>query len=81
MVVKFFFSQMNNRCQVKQLTKPLMNFGLVKGQALNICTFGVVRLRHNLKGHMKESWTQEQLIAILLAMLNALWDINFTIPP
>jgi len=30
-----------------------------KGQALNICTFGVVQLRHGLIGHMKESWTQE----------------------
>jgi len=30
-----------------------------KGQTLNICTFGVVLLRHDLIGHMKESWTQE----------------------
>ena len=30
-----------------------------KGQVLNICTFGVVQLRHGLIGHMKESWTQE----------------------
>ena len=52
-----------------------------KGQALNIFTFGVVQLRHGLIGHMKESWTQEQLAVILLAMLNALGAINFTIPP
>ena len=52
-----------------------------KGQALNICTFGVVWLRHDLKGHMKENWTQEQLAVILLAMLNALEAINLTIPP
>ena len=58
-----------------------MNFGQVKGQALNIFTFEVVQLRHDLIGHMKESWTQEQLAAILLAMLNALRAINFTIPP
>jgi len=30
-----------------------------KGQALNICTFVVVQLRHDLIGHKKESWTQE----------------------
>ena len=47
-----------------------MNFGLAKSQALNICTFGVVRLKHGLIGHMKERWTQEQLAAILLVMLN-----------
>jgi len=58
-----------------------MNFELVKGQALNICTFGVVRLRHGLIGHMKESWTKKQLAVILLAMLNTLGAINFTIPP
>ena len=49
-----------------------MNFGLAKGQTLNICIFGVVQQRHDLIGHMKESWIQEQLTVILLAMLNAL---------
>ncbi|RDX64577.1 hypothetical protein CR513_56854, partial [Mucuna pruriens] len=29
-------------CQVKQLTKSLMNFGLTKSQASNTCTFGIV---------------------------------------
>ncbi|RDY10613.1 hypothetical protein CR513_04830, partial [Mucuna pruriens] len=32
---------MVRRCQLKQLTKPLMNFGLAKSQASNICTFGL----------------------------------------
>jgi len=58
-----------------------MNFGLVKGQGLNICTFGVVQLRYGLIGHMKESWTKEQLAVIFMAMLNAFGAINFTIPP
>ena len=57
-----------------------MNFGLAKGQALCICIFEVVRLRHDLIGHMKESWIQEQLTVILLAMLNALGAISFMIP-
>ena len=48
-----------NKVPSKAVNKTLMNFELVKGQALNICTFGVVQLRHGLIGHMKESWTQE----------------------
>ena len=57
-----------------------MNFGLAKSQALSICIFGVVWLRRDLIGLMKESWIQEQLTAILLAMLNALEAISFMIP-
>jgi len=57
-----------------------MNFGLAKSQALSICIFRVVRLRRGLIGHMKENWIQEQLAAILLAMLNALGAISFMIP-
>ena len=57
-----------------------MNFELEKGQALNTCIFGVVRLRHDLIDCMKESWIQEQLGVILLAMLNALRAIVFMIP-
>ena len=56
-----------------------MNFELEKGQALNTCIFGVVQLRRGLIGHMKESWIQEQLTVILLAMSNALEAISFMI--
>ncbi|RDY13099.1 hypothetical protein CR513_02030, partial [Mucuna pruriens] len=38
----------------------------------NICIFGIVQLKHDLIGHMKENWIQEQLVVILLLMLNAL---------
>lgn len=57
-----------------------MNYGHVRGLALSIYTFGVVQLRQGLKGHMKENWTREQLVDILLGMLNDRRVLNFMIP-
>ncbi|RDY01687.1 hypothetical protein CR513_14954, partial [Mucuna pruriens] len=65
---------------LNKLTKPLMNFGLAKSQTSNTYIFGVVQLKHDLIGRMKENWIQEQLAIILLAMLNALGAISFMIP-
>lgn len=57
-----------------------MNYGHVRGLTLSIYTFGVVQLRQGLIGHMKENWTREQLVDILLGMLNDRRVLNFMIP-
>ncbi|RDX85835.1 hypothetical protein CR513_32915, partial [Mucuna pruriens] len=44
------------------LTRPFMNFGVTKSQASNTCPFGVAQLRHDLIGHIKENWIQEQYV-------------------
>ncbi|RDX86058.1 hypothetical protein CR513_32655, partial [Mucuna pruriens] len=46
----------------KQLTKLLMKFRLAKSQASNTSIFGVVQLKHDLIGCMKENWDKKQLV-------------------
>ncbi|RDY04330.1 hypothetical protein CR513_11976, partial [Mucuna pruriens] len=55
-----------NRVPPKVVNKTLMKFGLTKSQTSNTYTFGVVQLKHDLIGCMKENWIQEQLAIILL---------------
>ncbi|RDY14607.1 hypothetical protein CR513_00305, partial [Mucuna pruriens] len=64
------FALFSERCQLKQLTKLLINFGLTKSRISNICTFEVVQLKHGLISRMKENWIQELLVVTLLAMLD-----------
>ncbi|RDX90410.1 hypothetical protein CR513_27722, partial [Mucuna pruriens] len=65
-------AERRNQTLKDMLTRPLMNFGLAKIQASNICTFVVIQLKHNLINRMKEKWILEWLVVILLAMMNTL---------
>ncbi|RDY11445.1 hypothetical protein CR513_03890, partial [Mucuna pruriens] len=49
-----------NRVPTKVVNKISYElFGLTKSRISNICTFGVVQLKHDLIGRMKENWIQE----------------------
>ncbi|RDY12570.1 hypothetical protein CR513_02608, partial [Mucuna pruriens] len=69
--------KLNMNDVVEQRNHTLKDMSLL-GETLKTVVYIFNKLRHNFIDHVKESWIQEQLIVVLLAMLNAIRVISFT---